>query len=139
FSSSFKVALRGAWISVARRTGYPISSPRLPRPPLVRGRRPFRLGRVLLACDLNRDYLDFWPSTRRAWEEIVGIKPTLVLVSPEECVPADLREDPAVIVFKPVEGIHTAFQAQCIRLLYPALVETAGAVMIADIDLYPLR
>jgi hypothetical protein len=137
--SKVKVAMRGAWLAVARRIGYPVSSPRLPRPPLVRGRRPFRLGRVLLACDLNRDYLDFWPSTSRAWREIVGIEPMLVLVASEEHVPTDLRDDPAVVAFEPIEGVHTAFQAQCIRLLYPALIETTGAVMIADIDLYPLR
>lgn len=106
---------------------------------MVHGRGPFRLGRVLLACDLNRDYLDFWPSTSRAWREIVGIEPMLVLVAPEEHVPADLRDDPAVVAFEPLDGIHTALQAQCLRLLYPALVETAGAVIIADIDLYPLR
>lgn len=36
--------------------------------------------------------------------------------------------------------IHTAFQAQCIRLLYPALLgpETDDAVVIADIDSLPL-
>src|SRR5438105_4477986 len=73
-----KVALRAAWVSVARRAGYPISSPRFPRPPLVRGHERLRLERVLLACDLNRDYLDFWSSTRRAWKEIVGLDATLV-------------------------------------------------------------
>jgi hypothetical protein len=133
------VALRGAWISLARIVGYPISSPRFPRPNLVRGRRPFRLERVLLASDLNHDYLDFWPSTRRAWREIVGLEPMLVLVAAHDRVPAVLRDDPAVTVFEPVAEVHTAFQAQCIRLLYPALVETTAAVMIADIDLYPLR
>jgi hypothetical protein len=105
----------------------------------VRGRRPLRLERVLLASDLNPDYLDFWPSTRRAWREIAGLEPMLVLVAAHDRVPAALHDDPAVTVFEPVEGIHTAFQAQCIRLLYPALVETTAAVMIADIDLYPLR
>jgi hypothetical protein len=134
-----KVALRRAWLALARRIGYPISSPHVPRPHLAHGRRVFRLGRVLLACDLNRDYLDFWPSTRRAWKEIVGLDPTLVLVAPRDEIPAKLRDDPAVVAFEPLAGVHSAFQAQCIRLLYPALVETDRAVIIADIDLYPLR
>jgi hypothetical protein len=134
-----KVALRGIWISLARALGYPISSPRFPRPALVRGRRRLRLARVLLACDLNGDYLDFWPSTRRAWNEIVGIDATLVLVASAEEIPSALRDDPDVVSFEPIAGVHTAFQAQCIRLLYPAMLETEGAVIIADIDLYPLR
>src|SRR5581483_10612820 len=137
--SRAKVALRGIWLAIARRVGYPISSPRFPRPPLRRGRTPFRLGRVLLACDLNSDYLDFWPSTRRAWSEIVGLDPVLVLVAPRERIPPSLRDDPAVIPFEPLEGVHAAFQAQCIRMLYPAILETEGAVIISDIDLYPLR
>ena len=137
--SRVKVALRGAWLVLARRVGYPISSPRLPRPALRRGRRPFRLGRVLLASDLNRDYLDFWPSTRRAWSEIVGLDPVLVLVAHRDRMPAGLLDDPAVVPFEPVAGVHSAFQAQCIRLLYPALLETDAAVIISDMDLYPLR
>jgi len=134
-----KVALRGAWLALARRIGYPISSPRLPRPHLARGRKRFSLGRVLLASDLNRGYLDFWPSTRRAWKEIVGLEAVLVLVATRDQIPAELRDDPAVIAFEPIVGVHSALQAQCIRLLYPAIVETDCAVMIADMDLYPLR
>lgn len=134
-----KAALRRAWVRVARAIGYPISSPLVPRPPLDRRRRPMRLSRVLLACDLNPDYLGFWPSTRRAWTEIVGVRPLLVLVAAPGLVPDDLRDDPDVVPFAPVEGLHTAFQAQCIRLLYPALVETGDAVLISDVDLYPLR
>src|SRR5205814_2149267 len=72
-----RVALRGVWLVFARRVGYPISSPHFQRPRLARSRRPFRLGSVLLACDLNRDYLDFWPSTRRAWQKIGGFNAAL--------------------------------------------------------------
>jgi hypothetical protein len=112
-----------------------------PRPRLERSRNanPFRLSHVLLACDLNSDYLDFWPTTRKAWKEIVGLDASLVLVAERDAIPAALRDDPAVIPFEPVEGVHPTFQAQCIRLLYPALIETPGAVIISDIDLYPLR
>jgi hypothetical protein len=134
-----KVALRGVWVAVARWVGYPISSPRFPRPALAHGHKPFHLARVLLACDLNPDYLDFWPSTRRAWKEIVGIDVTLVLVAEAGAVPPALLNDPDVTVFEPLAGVHTAFQAQCVRLLYPATLEARGAVVISDLDLYPLR
>ena len=137
--SRVKVGARAVWVDAARRIGYPISSPRVSRPRLKRRRRPFRLGRVLVACNMNRDYLDFWPSTRRAWKEIVGLESTLVLVATSDELPADLRDDPDVVRFEPLPGVHATFQAQCVRLLYPALVETDGAVIISDIDLYPLR
>jgi hypothetical protein len=98
-----------------------------------------RLGRALTACDLNPEYLDYWPSARRAWLEIIGVEPLLVLIADIEDVPADLRNDPYVVAFTPIPGVHTALQAQCIRLLYPALVDTEDAVLITDVDLYPLR
>lgn len=130
---------RRAWLPFARLIGYPISSPSRPRPGLPARRVPLRLGRVLVACDLNHDYLDFWPSARRAWREIVGVEPLLVLVADEAEVPPELAGDELVVRFDPLHGVHSAFQAQCIRLLYPALVETQEAVLISDIDLYPLR
>jgi hypothetical protein len=133
-----KHTVRRIWVHVARKAGYPISSPLVPRPPLRPGRVPMRLSHALLACDLNPDYLDFWPGARRAWREIVGIEPLLVLVAAPDEVPPELGSDEAVVVFQPVAGIHSALQAQCIRLLYPALVETDRAVVITDIDLYPL-
>jgi len=127
------------WLPVARAIGYPISSPKVPRPPLARDRSRMRLSHVVLACDANPDYLEYWPSAKCAWLEIVGIEPILVLIADEDRVPADLRADPHVVSFAPIPNVHTALQAQCIRLLYPALVETEQAVLIADVDLYPLR
>jgi hypothetical protein len=97
------------------------------------------LGLALMACDMNQDYIDFWPFARRAWLEIVGVQPLLVLIADDDQIPAELRADPFVVQFRPLEGVHTAFQAQCIRLLYPAVLETPDAVVISDVDLYPLR
>jgi hypothetical protein len=135
-----KHTLRAAvWLPVARAIGYPISSPKVPRPHLARGREPMRLSHVVLACDLNLDYLEYWPSARRAWLEIVGIEPVLVLIADDSQIPEDLRADPHVRSFPPIPDVHTALQAQCIRLLYPALVQTDDVVLIADVDLYPLR
>lgn len=98
-----------------------------------------RLTHALVASDLNPQYLDFWPLVRRAWEEVIGVEPVLVLVADEDEVPPDFRSDPAVRLFAPVPGLHTAFQAQCIRLLYPALLDTGGgAVITTDADMAPL-
>jgi len=96
------------------------------------------LTRALVATDLNPHYLEFWPLVRRAWPAIVGIDPLLVLVAPAGDVPAELRDDPQVHVFEPLPELHTAFQAQCIRLLYPALLPTEGAVITSDADMVPM-
>jgi hypothetical protein len=111
----------------------------IPRPArTTRGMQSMRLTHVLLSSDLNQRYLDCWPTARRVWSHVVGLEALLILIAAEEEVPADLRDDPGVAVFPPIPGIHTAFQAQCIRLLYPALVPTAGAVLTSDIDMVPL-
>ena len=60
---SVKTALRGVWLPVARASGYPVSSPRLPRPPLLHDRSPLLLSHALTACDLDADYLKYWPFT----------------------------------------------------------------------------
>jgi hypothetical protein len=111
----------------------------VPRPPRRRRNRPLRLTHALLACDVNPAYLDFWPLARRAWFDVAGLEPVLLLISELEDVPDELRGDDAVHVFAPVPGIHTAFQAQCIRLLYPALLRTEGAVIVSDADMAPLN
>lgn len=132
-----KVRGRGVWIRVARRIGYPIHSPLLPPPPHPKRRTPLRLTHVVVACDLNPGYVDSWPLIRRAWLDIAGIEPILVLVA-EEDAPTELLEDARVVRFTPIEGLHTAFQAQCIRLLYPALLDVRGGVLISDMELVPL-
>jgi hypothetical protein len=98
-----------------------------------------RLTHMLTASDLNQRYLGCWPTARRAWLEIAGLTPVLVLVAHSNDVPDDLVDDPGVLVFDPLDGLHTALQAQCIRLLYPALIETDGAVIVSDVDMVPLN
>jgi hypothetical protein len=134
-----KLSLRRSWARTARVVGYPISSSAVPRPPLAARRRCMRLTHVLLASDLNPGYLEFWPLAKRAWQEIAEIEPLLVVIGEEQSVPLSLRDDEQVRVFDPVPGVHPVFQAQCIRLLYPALLETPGAVLTSDIDMFPMN
>lgn len=111
----------------------------VPRPGTARrGARTLELSHALLAVDLNPRYLGLWPVAKRAWSEIAYVEPVLVLVAGHEAVPPALAADPAVVVFEPEPAIHTAFQAQCIRLLYPALIEASGAVITSDIDMVPM-
>jgi hypothetical protein len=66
------------------------------------------------------------------------VEPVLVLVAPRDAVPRSLADDPSVRIFEPEPSIDTAFQAQCIRLLYAGLVDAPGAVITADVDIAPM-
>jgi hypothetical protein len=103
---------------------------------------PLRLDTVLLACNENPKYLGFWPAARRAWNEVVGVRCILIYIG--DTLPAQLQGDPDVVLFEPIAEWPTATQAQCVRLLYPALLgcisaRANSAVAIGDIDLAPLR
>lgn len=108
-----------------------------PRPTWSRA-GALRLTHVILASDLHPSYVGLWPIARHAWNQIAGLEPVLVLVADPSHVPPELANDPNVHVFEPEIGLHTAFQAQCIRLLYPALMDTPGAILTSDIDMVPM-
>ena len=96
------------------------------------------LDTALVACDLNKLYIDFFPIVKKAWNNIVGIKVKLLLIS--DTLPEylnDYKDD--VILFNPIENMSTAFQAQCIRNLYPAILKCDNAVIISDMDIIPLN
>jgi hypothetical protein len=96
-----------------------------------------RLDCVLVACNDNPHYLSFWPLVKKAWWDIAELPCVLVYVG--ETLPPELASDPAVKHFKPIPGWPTATQAQCIRLLYPALLKCEGAVMVSDMDMIPMQ
>lgn len=93
-----------------------------------------KLSCVLLSCDSNSHYLSFWPIVKKAWNELVGVPVKMVYIGTKK--PYD---DPDIMCFQPIAEWPTATQAQCIRLLYPALLKYSGAVMIGDIDCMPLN
>jgi hypothetical protein len=96
-----------------------------------------KLDCVLVACNNNPKYLDFWPLVKEAWWRIASLPCILVYVG--ENLPEALANDKAVKHFKPILGWPTATQAQCIRLLYPALLKCEGAVMLSDMDMIPMQ
>ena len=90
----------------------------------------------LVACDLNTNYLDFFPLVLKTWKDIVGIDIKLILISTQ--IPENLIEyKNNIILFKPNENIPTAFQAQCIRILYPCILNKN--IILSDMDLIPLN
>jgi len=96
-----------------------------------------KLSGVLVACNENTHYLDFWPIVKEAWWRVVGLPCIMIYVG--ETLPAHLTNDKAVIFFKAISSWPTATQAQVIRLLYPALMKSDGAIMLSDMDMIPLQ
>lgn len=94
------------------------------------------IDRVILGCDANPLYLEFWPIVAKTWKEIVGIKPTLALIASKDVIIDESLGD--VIRFEPIPGIPTSFQAQTIRLLLPAYFENEVCI-ISDMDMIPLQ
>jgi len=96
-----------------------------------------KLDCIVVACNENPKYLQFWPIVKKAWNQICGIPCFMIYVGNE--LPLDLQNDPFVFLFPPIQEWPTATQAQVIRLLYPSLLPFEGAVMISDMDMIPLQ
>jgi len=95
-----------------------------------------KIDRAILATNDNPDYIQFWPTAAKAWQEIVGVRPTLALIGGDDVMVDESVGD--VIRFEPIEGIPSSFYAQCVRLLLPCLFPDDGCIL-ADIDLMPLQ
>ena len=97
-----------------------------------------KLSCVLVACNDNTQYLDFWPAVKEAWWKVVGVPCVMIYVG--DYLPEHLKNDPAVIFFKAIQQWPTATQAQMIRLLYPReLTDEKDGILITDIDMIPLN
>lgn len=98
---------------------------------------PLTIKYCLVASDMNSTYYEFYPLVQEYWRKI-GIETILILIS--DVIPEYLAPyKDSIILFSPIIGINTAFQAQCIRNLYPALLQTDKGVIISDMDLIPLN
>ena len=91
----------------------------------------------VIATDLHESYLGTYEYVKKAWNEILGI-PTLLIIVADK-IPDDLiKFKDEIVLFPPIEGIHSAFIAQCIRVLYPCLLNNKN-IIISDADIIPLN
>ena len=98
-----------------------------------------KVGTILTASNLNPLYSQFIPNFIKAWN-ILFPEADVVVVLIADNIPEELKNyEKNIRLFKPVEGVHTAFQAQCIRLLYPRHIERDEGVLITDMDMLPIN
>jgi len=97
-----------------------------------------KIGTVLTATDLNPLYCDFIPIFVESWKKLIPEADICIVMIANE-IPEKLKPYSLYIkLLPPIEGIHTAFQAQCIRLLYPRIIQRNEGVLITDMDMIPL-
>ena len=98
-----------------------------------------KLGTVITSSDLNPVYCEFIPLFIKAWNTLFPEVDVFVILIAND-IPDFLKDySKNIKLFKPIEGIHTAFQAQCIRLLYPQHIEKNEGVLITDMDMIPMN
>lgn len=98
-----------------------------------------KLGTIVVATDTNPLYLDFIPNFIKSWKTLVP-EADIHIVLIADSIPEKFQEYSQYIkLFSPIPGMHTAFQAQCIRLLYPREVSRNEGVLITDMDILPMR
>ena len=95
---------------------------------------------VLTAVNENPLYLDFIPYFIKCWNRLYpNIDVKVIIVS--TTLPIEFKDyHNNIIHFKPKDdNISTAFISQYIRLLYPAILDYNGGVLITDIDMIPMN
>jgi hypothetical protein len=97
------------------------------------------IGTVLTATDTNPLYLEFVPLFIKSWS-ILFPEVDIIIVLIADSIPDILKEYSSNIrLVSPIPDMHTAFQAQCIRLLYPRYITREQGVLITDMDMIPLN
>jgi len=99
-----------------------------------------RIGTVVTATDTNPLYIEFIPMFIKAWKKVLPEVDIHILLIAESIPEIYSSYKDNIILVKPIPGVHTAFHAQCIRLLYPRDVKrNTEAVIITDMDMIPLN
>ena len=94
---------------------------------------------ILTATNENTLYSDFIPMFIRMWRTLVPTADIKIIYIADE-IPFKFKNyEDNLILFKPIDGINTAFIAQYIRILYPSLFNYEGGVIITDMDMMPMN
>tara|TARA_R110000824_G_scaffold331078_1_gene517824 strand:+ start:6228 stop:6977 length:750 start_codon:yes stop_codon:yes gene_type:complete len=90
--------------------------------------------KVLLSCDENPYYYDFWPYAKKVWEERIGISPRLILVNKKK--ETTEFDDDGVLHVRELDGYPVHLQAQLARIYHTKLFPDE-ICLVSDIDMFP--
>ena len=96
-----------------------------------------KLDCVLTSVNLNKKYSQFIPLFIKSWNKLLPhVDVKIVLIN--DSIPKEYEMYKSnIILFKPIDNIFTAFIAQYIRILYPALLNYKNGILISDVDMIP--
>ncbi len=98
-----------------------------------------RIGSVVTSTNANPLYYQFIPSFVKTWKALLP-EAKICIFYIGHALPVEIIEYSKYIdLVKPIEGVNSAFYAQCIRLLAPRVAPTSEGVLITDMDMIPLR
>jgi len=101
-----------------------------------------KLDCILTATNNNKLYSDFIPTFIKHWKHLVPTADVKILFIDDNIPDEYIAYKDHLILIKPhgeLSNMNTAFIAQYIRLLYPALLNCEGGVMITDMDILPMN
>jgi hypothetical protein len=94
---------------------------------------------ILVSCNKNPLYYNFIPIFIKSWKILLpDVRINIIFISDVLLPELEPYKD-HIILFQPIQNIKTPFIAQTIRILYPALLNTTGGVLITDMDMIPLN
>lgn len=88
--------------------------------------------RVILSCDDNPFYYDFWPLVKKVWKQHLDIEPYLVHITTD-----DKQDTDDILNLKPIKDVPIYLQAQLARIYYTQIFEDE-ICLISDIDMFPI-
>lgn len=98
-----------------------------------------KVGTIVTGTDTNPLYMDFIPLFVKAWGHFLP-EADIRIVLVADSIPEKLCEySKYIVLFPPIPEMHSAFQAQCIRLLYPREITRNEGVLITDMDMIPMN
>jgi hypothetical protein len=98
-----------------------------------------KLGTIVTATDTNPLYCEFIPIFIKAWKTLFPECDVVIVLIANE-IPDNLKDySNNIKLFSPIKDTHTAFQSQCIRLIYPQFIERNEGVLITDMDMLPMN
>jgi hypothetical protein len=98
-----------------------------------------KLDCVITSVNMNHKYSQFIPLFIKSWSRLLPyIDIKIILIN--DFIPDEyIKYKDNIILFKPIDNMHTAFIAQYIRILYPAILNYKNGILISDMDMIPMN
>ena len=91
---------------------------------------------AVVSTDNNELFDGFWDICKKAWSEVVGVKPLLVIIGNKDSI-QDF-DDCTIVELKKVPDVSTSMQSQVSRMYITSLFKNK-TFLISDLDMVPMN